>query len=79
MQQEANRAPDEKDIQKSAQEDKSDPMLIKRIEEAQRTYRQTSLEQAWLMRHLHVTNEAIVPVLNVTRLKAIKGSPFSNE
>lgn len=31
------------------------------------------------MRHLHVTNEAIVPVLNVTRLKAIKGSPFSNE
>ena len=39
MQQEANRAPDEKDIQKSAQEDKSDPMLIKRIEEAQRTYR----------------------------------------
>ena len=31
------------------------------------------------MRHLHVTNEAIVPVLNVTRLKAIKGAAFASE
>ena len=31
------------------------------------------------MRHLHVTNEAIVPVLNVTRLKAIKGSVFDDQ
>lgn len=60
-----------------AEDEKSDPTVLKRIEEAQRSYRQTSREQAWLMRHLHVTNEAIVPVLNVTRLKAIKGSVFS--
>ena len=60
-----------------AEDEKSDPTVLKRIEEVQRSYRQTSREQAWLMRHLHVTNEAIVPVLNVTRLKAIKGSVFS--
>lgn len=31
------------------------------------------------MRHLHITNETIVPVLNVTRLKHIKNSPFSDK
>ena len=31
------------------------------------------------MRHLHITNEAIVPVLNVTRLKVIKNSPFEEK
>ena len=31
------------------------------------------------MRHLHITNEAIVPVLNVTRLKVIKNSPFEDK
>ena len=31
------------------------------------------------MRHLQITNEAIVPVLNVTRLKHIKNSPFTDD
>jgi len=48
------------------------------IVDAQNYFKQTYLEQTWLMRHLQLTNEAIVPVLNVTRLKAIKGSAFND-
>ena len=31
-----------------------------------------SNEFKWLLRHLKITNDAIIPVLNATRLKAIK-------
>lgn len=37
------------------------------------------LEYTWLLRHLQLTNQAIVPVLNSTRLKHIKNSPFSDQ
>lgn len=50
-----------------------------KIEEASQALRWCELEQEWLLRHVQITNEAIVPVLNVTRLKQIKNSPFTDK
>ena len=42
--------------------------------------RHVQLEYTWLLRHLQLTNQAIVPVLNSTRLKLIKNSsPFKED
>ena len=48
------------------------------FDEAGKALMYIQLEVTWLLRHLHITNDAIVPVLNTTRLKHIKSNNASS-